>query len=50
MDSPGGWQLIGRTPLKLFDLERSDPVYLKAGQSIRFRPIASEEFADYQNH
>lgn len=47
MDSPGGWQLIGRTPLKLFDLRRPDPIYLKAGQQLRFRPIEAEEFEDY---
>jgi inhibitor of KinA len=47
MDSPGGWQLIGRTPLKLFDLRRPDPIYLKAGQQLRFRPLEAEEFEDY---
>lgn len=30
--SPGGWQLIGRTPLKLYDADREKPVLLEAGQ------------------
>ena len=41
--SPGGWQLIGRTPLKLFDPMRDDPVLLSAGDYVRFTPIASQE-------
>lgn len=40
--SPGGWQLIGRTPLNLFDHQRG--VAYKAGDSIRFVPIDAEEF------
>ena len=50
LDSPGGWQLIGRTPLKLFDPQRPEPIYLKAGQRIRFRPIGAEEFENYPYH
>ncbi len=42
--SPGGWQLIGRTPLKLFDPERSNPFLYKAGDRIRFTPISPEEY------
>lgn len=42
--SPGGWQLIGRTPLKLFDLERPDPFLYQAGDRIRFKPISPEEY------
>lgn len=41
--SPGGWQLIGRTPLKLFDPER--PVRYAAGDRIRFTAITPEQFA-----
>ena len=42
--SPGGWNIIGRTPLKVFDIER-DPVFLyKAGDKIRFEPISKEDF------
>ena len=39
IDSPGGWQLIGRTPLRLFDLGSDPPILLQAGRSIRFVPI-----------
>jgi len=42
--SPGGWQLIGRTPLKLYDAEREKPVLLEAGQYIKFRSISQKEF------
>ena len=41
--SPGGWQLIGRTPLDLFDPERP-PLYA-AGDRIRFTAITPEQFA-----
>lgn len=44
IESPGGWQLIGRTPLKVFDPNRPDPFLLKAGDLVRFRPIEPEEF------
>lgn len=42
--SPGGWQLIGRTPLKLFDPEHSNPFLYQAGDRIRFKPITQEEY------
>ena len=42
--SPGGWQLIGRTPLKLYDAEREKPVLLEAGQYIKFRSVTQEEY------
>ena len=44
--SPGGWQLIGRTPLNLFDPLRERPVLLSAGDYVRFAPIASREEYD----
>jgi inhibitor of KinA len=47
LDSPGGWQLIGRTPVKLFDLTRSAPFYLKPGDQVTFKPISKEAFEDY---
>lgn len=43
MASPGGWQLIGRTPLKLFDPARERPALLSAGDYVRFVPIKSQE-------
>lgn len=42
--SPGGWQLIGRTPLKLFDPSRDEPLLLTAGARIKFVPVSAEEF------
>ena len=38
-ESPGGWQLIGRTPLQLFDPQRDPPVVIDAGDYVRFVPI-----------
>jgi inhibitor of KinA len=42
--SPGGWQLIGRTPLVLFDPRRESPSLLQAGDHIRFVPITEKEY------
>jgi inhibitor of KinA len=39
IDSPGGWHVIGRTPLRLFDVERDPPAMLGIGDRVRFRPI-----------
>lgn len=46
--SPGGWQLIGRTPLKLYDAEREKPVLLEAGQYIKFRSVTQEEYEEIE--
>jgi allophanate hydrolase subunit 1 len=45
---PTGWYVVGRTPIKLYDPGRSDPFLLRPGDSVRFKPIASEEFAQYE--
>jgi len=42
--SPGGWNVIGRTPLQLFDPQKDPPVLLRAGDRVRFRSITREEF------
>jgi inhibitor of KinA len=42
--SPGGWNLIGRTPLRLFDPAKSPPASLRTGDHVRFRAITREEF------
>jgi inhibitor of KinA len=42
--SPGGWRLIGRTPLRMFDPERASPCPLAAGDVVRFSPVDSERF------
>jgi inhibitor of KinA len=43
-ETPGGWQIIGRTPLKPFDLSRPDPFLMKAGDSVMFFAIDRAEF------
>jgi inhibitor of KinA len=42
--SPGGWNLIGRTPLRLFDPQKNPPALLRAGERVRFRKISRDEF------
>jgi KipI family sensor histidine kinase inhibitor len=44
--SPGGWRLIGRTPLRLFFPERAEPFLYRPGDFIKFRPITPEEFQE----
>lgn len=45
IETPAGWNLIGRTPLRLFRPECDPPVLLQVGDRVRFRPITAEEFA-----
>ena len=44
LESPGGWNIIGRTPISFFDAAKLPPTELKAGDQIRFKPISEEEF------
>lgn len=44
IESPGGWQIIGRTPLKLFVPRRKNPFLYKAGDKIKFIPISEKEY------
>jgi inhibitor of KinA len=44
VESPGGWRLIGRTPLRLFDPHSAHPFLITAGDVLRFKPISLEEF------
>lgn len=46
--SPGGWRLIGTTPVKPYDPQREEPILYRAGDYIRFRPISEEEFLRIQ--
>ncbi len=41
--SPGGWQIIGRTPVELFDARREAPSLLAMGDQVRFIPVSAEE-------
>lgn len=45
-ESPGGWNLIGRTPVRLFDPRRQDWALLEPGDRVRFEPIGRERFDD----
>jgi inhibitor of KinA len=42
--TPGGWQLIGRTPLTLFNPDHTSPTLLQAGDRIQFKPINDDEY------
>lgn len=44
MSSPGGWHVIGRTPMQLFDVTCDPPALLRAGDRVRFRRITAAEF------
>jgi KipI family sensor histidine kinase inhibitor len=44
LDSPGGWQLMGMTPVKTYDPDREVPILVEAGQYIRFIPIDEAEY------
>jgi len=50
IDSPGGWQIIGRTPIKLFNPGRENPILLKAGNIIKFKKITRAEYREMQQH
>lgn len=42
LESPGGWQIIGRTPLQIFDKLREDPFLIKAGDRVKFVPTSGD--------
>jgi inhibitor of KinA len=44
VESPGGWRLIGRTPMKMFDPKASPPALLQPGDTVRFSPIDRAAF------
>ena len=46
LDSPGGWQLMGMTPVKTYDPEREIPILVEAGDYIRFVPITEAEYLE----
>lgn len=48
IETPGGWQLIGKTPIRLFVPERTPPTLLKAGDLVRFYPISRKEFDEWE--
>lgn len=48
MESPGGWQIIGRTPLKLYDPDREIPILYESGEYLKFVPISEERFKEIE--
>jgi inhibitor of KinA len=50
LETPGGWQIIGRTPLKMFNANRPQPSLLKAGDRVIFKPIDKPEFDHLANN
>lgn len=46
--TPGGWQLIGRTPMALFRPDATEPALLRVGDRVKFRSITAEEFAAWK--
>ena len=44
MESPGGWQLLGQTPLKIFNKEKAHPCLLQAGDEVQFVYISKTTF------
>lgn len=49
LDSPGGWQIVGRTPLKFFNKENKEPTLLQAGDSVKFISISKDEFENIKS-
>lgn len=45
-ESPGGWQIIGRTPLKFFDVNKHPPALIQPGDTVKFTPIEEREFEE----
>ena len=50
MNSPGGWQIIGRTPIKIFDPTSASLTLFKAGDQVKFKPIDLELFHTLNAH
>ncbi len=48
MESPGGWQIIGRTPIELFNPQRDPPALLRMGDRVQFYPISEREFQEWR--
>jgi inhibitor of KinA len=48
LSTPGGWRLIGRTPVWMFDPDREEPFFVQTGDAVRFRSIAEAEYAEIE--
>jgi KipI family sensor histidine kinase inhibitor len=47
MESPGGWQILGRTPVELFDPGKDPPALLRMGDFVQFYPIDEKEYKEW---
>lgn len=50
VESPGGWRIIGRSPVRLFDPTRDPPVAVEAGDFMRFVPIDEQRYREIEAH
>jgi len=48
-ESPGGWNIIGKTPLDLFNIKKKEPSHLSPGDSVKFRPVNKKDFLNFKN-
>jgi len=48
LNSPGGWQIIGKTPLRLFNKDLAQPVLFEPGDEVKFYSITEDEFEDFK--
>jgi inhibitor of KinA len=48
LESPGGWQIIGKTPIKIFKKDDKNPVLFQPGDEVKFYSITEHEFENYQ--
>ena len=48
-DSPGGWNIIGKTPLDLFDINKKDTSILSPGDTVKFKSITKKDLLSFEN-
>tara|TARA_B100000686_G_C16647775_1_gene893808 strand:+ start:266 stop:955 length:690 start_codon:yes stop_codon:yes gene_type:complete len=48
-ESPGGWNIIGRTPFELFNINKPNTSILSPGDTVKFKPISKKEFQSFKN-
>jgi len=46
-DSPGGWHIIGKTPISFFDANLTRPCFLKPGDKVKFEPVSYKQFFSF---
>lgn len=50
LESPGGWQIIGKTPQSFFSVDENPPMQLKAGDKVKFIPVSKSEFVEMEKN